>query len=143
MPATAQTTQSPQSRGWNDERREKHAAAIRRWKPWAKSTGPRSAAGKARTAQNAAKPWLKRGPDYQMKQALRDHSRYLTDLNRFITLQKSAQKNELLKKYLKNYRRALLLRGRKVSAQLRHALLYAKLCRNPANTPYIDSGNIR
>lgn len=41
--------------GWTDERRAKHAAAIRRWKPWAKSTGPRTVAGKARAAQNAYK----------------------------------------------------------------------------------------
>jgi len=64
---------------------------------------------------------------------LRDHARYLTDLNRVIRLQKIAGKNELLKKHLKNRRRALLRRGRKVGAQLHHALLYAKLCKNLAS----------
>ena len=42
--------------GWSDERRAKQAAAIRRWQPWTKSTGPRSAEGKAVSARNAAKP---------------------------------------------------------------------------------------
>ena len=41
--------------GWSAERRAKHAAAIRKWKPWEKSTGPRTKEGKARVAQNAHK----------------------------------------------------------------------------------------
>ena len=39
--------------GWTDERRAKQAAAIHRWAPWTKSTGPRTAAGKAIVGQNA------------------------------------------------------------------------------------------
>ena len=39
--------------GWTEERRKKQAEAIRRWKPWEKSTGPRTAAGKARCKMNA------------------------------------------------------------------------------------------
>jgi hypothetical protein len=38
--------------GWTEERRRRQGAAIRRWKPWERSTGPRSAAGKARVARN-------------------------------------------------------------------------------------------
>lgn len=41
--------------GWTLERRARQAEAIRRWKPWAKSTGPRSPEGKARAARNADK----------------------------------------------------------------------------------------
>ncbi len=41
--------------GWTEERRKKHAESIKRWKPWNKSTGPRSAAGKARSSKNALK----------------------------------------------------------------------------------------
>lgn len=50
-PAAAQKNKG----GWSPERRAAHAAAIRRWKPWEKSTGPRSRAGKAKSAQNAYK----------------------------------------------------------------------------------------
>ena len=39
--------------GWTPERRARQAEAIRRWRPWEYSTGPRTAAGKARSAGNA------------------------------------------------------------------------------------------
>jgi hypothetical protein len=39
--------------GWTLARRARQAQAIRRWRPWARSTGPRTAAGKARSARNA------------------------------------------------------------------------------------------
>lgn len=43
------------TRGWPPERRRAQAARIRRQKPWLKATGPRTAVGKARVAQNALK----------------------------------------------------------------------------------------
>jgi len=43
------------SSAWTPERRAKQAEAIRRWKPWAKSTGPRTEEGKARSSRNADK----------------------------------------------------------------------------------------
>lgn len=42
-------------RSWSPERRARQAAAIRTWQPWEKSTGPRTAEGKARSAGNALK----------------------------------------------------------------------------------------
>ena len=39
--------------GWSLERRAKQAELIRLWKPWAKSTGPKSPEGKERVAINA------------------------------------------------------------------------------------------
>lgn len=41
--------------GWTEERRRKQAEAIRRWKPWEKSTGPKTPEGKKRTRLNALK----------------------------------------------------------------------------------------
>lgn len=41
--------------GWTPERRARQAALIRIWRPWEKSTGPRSDEGKARTAHNGFK----------------------------------------------------------------------------------------
>lgn len=38
--------------GWTPERRARAAEAIRRWKPWEQSTGPRTDAGKARAKMN-------------------------------------------------------------------------------------------
>jgi hypothetical protein len=41
--------------GWTEERRQKQRVAIHAWKPWTRSTGPKTAAGKARVSQNAYK----------------------------------------------------------------------------------------
>ena len=41
--------------GWTPARKAAQRTAIRRWKPWEKSTGPKSTAGKAAVAGNARK----------------------------------------------------------------------------------------
>ena len=43
------------SNGWTPERRKQQAERIRTWRPWASSTGPRSAEGKAKASRNAWK----------------------------------------------------------------------------------------
>ncbi|MEM7618785.1 MAG: hypothetical protein AAF244_05345 [Pseudomonadota bacterium] len=43
------------SKGWTQERRRKAAERIRKHKPWEKSTGPKTADGKARSSMNAYK----------------------------------------------------------------------------------------
>ena len=41
--------------GWTPERRARQAALIRTWRPWDRSTGPRTEAGKAKASRNADK----------------------------------------------------------------------------------------
>lgn len=41
--------------GWTPERRARQAALIRNWRPWEKSTGPRTPKGKALVSRNADK----------------------------------------------------------------------------------------
>ena len=41
--------------GWTSERRKRQSELIRRWQPWARSTGPRTAEGKARASRNRYK----------------------------------------------------------------------------------------
>ena len=41
--------------GWTPERRARQAELIRTWKPWEKSTGARTEAGKAKVSQNGWK----------------------------------------------------------------------------------------
>ena len=48
--------------GWTDERRAKQREAIHRWKPWEKSTGPKTSQGKAQAAMNAYAAYLSRLP---------------------------------------------------------------------------------
>jgi len=42
-------------RNWTPEQRRQQAEKIRAWSPWARSTGPRSAEGKAKASCNAWK----------------------------------------------------------------------------------------
>lgn len=39
-------------RNWTPEQRERQREAIKTWKPWEQSTGPKSPEGKARVSQN-------------------------------------------------------------------------------------------
>ena len=41
--------------GWTLERRARQSALIQRWKPWERSTGPKTPEGKARVSRNAFK----------------------------------------------------------------------------------------
>lgn len=41
--------------GWSLERKVKQRAAIMRWRPWEKSTGPKTSAGKDAVSRNAWK----------------------------------------------------------------------------------------
>ena len=41
--------------GWTPDRKAEQRKAIYRWRPWEKSTGPKSKAGKAAVASNALK----------------------------------------------------------------------------------------
>src|SRR6266516_3609864 len=41
--------------GWTPDRRARQRELIQRWKPWERSTGPKTAEGKARVARNAYK----------------------------------------------------------------------------------------
>ena len=38
---------------WTTERRARQAELIQRWRPWERSTGPRSVEGKTRVSRNA------------------------------------------------------------------------------------------
>jgi hypothetical protein len=48
------------SASWTPERRARQAAQIRLSRPWERSTGPRSEAGKARSSRNAYKGGTRR-----------------------------------------------------------------------------------
>ena len=64
--------------GWTQERRARQAERIRQWRPWEKSTGPRTEAGKETVSQNAFKggTWrLLR----ELSSALREQSRRLVE----------------------------------------------------------------
>ena len=69
--------------GWTPERRARQAELIRQWKPWTRSTGPRTAEGMATSSMNrqrsldAAKAEIERAA-----QALREAREKLARLTR-------------------------------------------------------------
>ncbi len=92
---------SPRKSGWTAERRAKHAAAIREWKPWSRSTGPRTVAGKARSSLNAYKHGLRSAVHLRFLRALRNQARFVRDVEHIIRLERLREKqknltNELL-----------------------------------------------
>ena len=64
--------------GWTPERRARQADLIQRWKPWERSTGPKSAAGKARSKRNGWKG-NPRGVLRELARALRAQRRRLAE----------------------------------------------------------------
>ncbi len=56
---------------WTPERRARQAALIQQWRPWEKSTGPRTVKGKAAASRNAyrgaVRPMLR-----ELRRMLRD-----------------------------------------------------------------------
>lgn len=61
---------------WTQEQRERQREAIKRWKPWEQSTGPKSEAGRLRVSQNGWKggtrPLMR-----ELARTLRDQLRFL------------------------------------------------------------------
>lgn len=67
-------------KGWTPERRKRQSEAIRQWKPWNQSTGPKSPEGKAAVWGNAwaGGHWLKlRQAIKALNQAMREQRDWL------------------------------------------------------------------
>ncbi|PZQ46405.1 MAG: hypothetical protein DI551_05185 [Micavibrio aeruginosavorus] len=127
--AAAQTTpppQTPQSKGWSPERRAKQSAMMRARQIWTRSTGPKTAAGKARSSQNA----LKSGHDRVLwrltNHALKAQRLWLNKINALHRVQKNFPQNELLKAHA----RTLSDEGRTVTIRLAVLLAALELCKN-------------
>lgn len=60
---------------WTAERRQKQGESIQRWKPWEKSTGARTAEGKAKVSKNA----VKTGNSFEIRELFKYLNRLLKD----------------------------------------------------------------
>ena len=58
------------SHGWTPERRRRQSEAIRRWKPWKESTGPRTEDGKATSSLNAYKHGLRSAENREVERLI-------------------------------------------------------------------------
>ena len=61
--------------GWTSERRKKQAESIRKWKPWEKSTGPKTEEGKTVSSQNAHKHGMRSANNRAMETLLAFYGR--------------------------------------------------------------------
>lgn len=73
---------SKYNNGWTPERRAKQAEAIKRWKPWAKSTGPKSEAGKNASRYNSYKHGCRSAGALKLRAAMAKQSRWLNEVVR-------------------------------------------------------------
>lgn len=66
--------------------RKMQARRIRVWQPWRRSTGPKSAAGKARTRFNANKHGMRSSKFRELRHLLRLQSRFVRGINQLISI---------------------------------------------------------
>ena len=59
-------------RNWTSEQRAAQAEAIKRWRPWERSTGPATDIGKAVASQNAHKHGLRGREWTEMRKSMND-----------------------------------------------------------------------
>lgn len=67
------------ARNWTPEQRRQQAERIKTWQPWAQSTGPRTADGKARSSGNAWKGGHRESLR-ELARVLREHDDALKEL---------------------------------------------------------------
>lgn len=88
-------------RHWTPEERARQSAAIRKWKPWANSTGPRTSQGKARSALNATKHGFRSRAGIAFNYLLTRHRAFLRAVKTRIRVERLQKKkntpNELLR----------------------------------------------
>lgn len=68
------------ARKWTDEQKAKQAEKIKAWKPWRRSTGPRTDAGKQKAAKN--RELSLEGARKRVNDLKRDHAKALAELER-------------------------------------------------------------
>ena len=65
--------------GWTEQRKQRQRELIQTWKPWEKSTGAKTAQGKARSSKNAYKTGVS-----EAKELIRQLNQYLKEEKKLI-----------------------------------------------------------
>jgi len=65
--------------GWTEERRQKQSEAIRRWKPWEQSTGPKTEMGKHTASGNSLKHGRRSSDQIEARRSMVEMARRLRE----------------------------------------------------------------
>ena len=65
--------------GWTLERRHRQAELIRSWRPWERSTGPKTDQGKDASSQNALRHGMRTEAWRRERQDLREYMRMVEE----------------------------------------------------------------
>lgn len=68
--------------GWTPERRKRQSEMIKQWKPWKKSTGPRSESGKEAVKMNALKHGMYGSEWKSLKKQISDQKKFLKEFHK-------------------------------------------------------------
>jgi hypothetical protein len=96
-------------RRWTPEARKKQSGLSQQQKPWLHATGPRTAAGKARSSRNAVKHGFYTGKYLEFQKVLQLHRRFLARLNKTIRLAKKQIRAEKFAEKEKNWKNELVI----------------------------------
>lgn len=66
---------------WTQEDRDRQAKAVKNWKPWQESTGPKTEGGKAVSCQNALKHGVYSKNFKALNKSLKKQTKWLEDLD--------------------------------------------------------------
>ena len=90
-------------RRWTPEERARQSAAIRKWKPWTKSTGPKTVTGKSRSSLNATKHGFRSQAGKELMTWFTRQRAFLRAVERRIQAERLEKKknspNELLRRH--------------------------------------------
>jgi hypothetical protein len=136
MPAQTTHTkrQTTHHNGWTPERRARQALAIRRWRPWSRSTGPRTAAGKAIVRYNARKHGMRSFAWRDLMDALKMQREFVRSVNLALLILRLQDKKKNLTDKLMDCRDKVQfqsLTDKLIALEAR----YAKLLPSPRPTP--------
>ena len=62
--------------GWTPERQKKQSELIQKWKPWKKSTGPRTAQGRKTSSMNALKHGMRSAENREVEKLIAQLARF-------------------------------------------------------------------